>query len=85
MSQTHYTPADLGYELVWEDDFNGDTLDPTKWDVRGVGPRALGFVSTEAVKVEHGFLKLSAFKKDGRIRATCNHSRARDRRRIQSV
>jgi beta-glucanase (GH16 family) len=67
MSQTRYTPADLGYELAWQDEFNGAALDSTKWEVRGVGPRALGFVSPEAVKVENGFLKLSAFKKDGRI------------------
>jgi beta-glucanase (GH16 family) len=57
----------MGYELVWEDEFNGEALDPKKWEVRGVGPRALGFVSPEAVKVENGYLKLSAFKKDGRI------------------
>ena len=67
MSQTRYTPAALGYELVWEDQFNGTALDPKKWEVRGVGARALGFVSPEAVKVEGGFLKLSAFKKDDRI------------------
>jgi len=67
MSQTRYTPADLGYELFWEDQFDGDALDPKKWEVRGVGPRGLGFVSPEAVKVENGYLKLSAFKKDGRI------------------
>lgn len=67
MSQTRYTPADLGYELVWEDQFNGDTLDPKKWEVRGIGPRALGFVSPEAVKVEGGCLKLSALKKEDRI------------------
>ena len=67
MSQIRYTPAELGYELVWQDEFNGTGLDSTKWEVRGVGPRALGFVSPEAVKVEDGFLKLSAFKKDGRI------------------
>lgn len=67
ISQTRYTPADLGYELVWEDQFNGDTLDPKKWEVRGVGPRALGFVSPEAVKVEGGCLKLSALKKEDRI------------------
>ena len=66
MSQTRYTPTELGYELCWEDQFEGDTLDPKKWDVRGVGPRALGFVSPEAVKVEGGCLRLSAFKKDGR-------------------
>jgi beta-glucanase (GH16 family) len=67
ISPTRYTPADLGYKLVWEDQFNGDTLDPQKWEVRGVGPRALGFVSPEAVKVDGGYLKLSALKKEGRI------------------
>jgi beta-glucanase (GH16 family) len=67
VSQTRYNPAEMGYELVWEDQFNGDALDPRKWEVRGVGPRALGFVSPEAVKVEDGYLKLSAVKKDGRI------------------
>ncbi|MGH7970462.1 MAG: hypothetical protein ACREIC_17190, partial [Limisphaerales bacterium] len=66
ISQTQYTPADLGYELFWQDDFDGNALDPKKWAVRGVGPRALGYVSPEAVKVENGLLKLSALKKDGR-------------------
>ena len=67
ISSTRYDPIQMGYELVWEDQFNGATLDAKKWEVRGVGPRALGFVSPEAVKVEDGYLKLSAFKKDGRI------------------
>jgi beta-glucanase (GH16 family) len=67
MSKTRYTPADLGYELVWQDEFDGNALEQKKWEVRGVGPRALGFVSPEAVKVENGYLKLSAFEKDGRI------------------
>lgn len=67
ISTNRFTPADLGYELFWEDAFNGTSLDTKKWDVRGVGPRALGFVSPEAVKVEGGFLKLGAIKKDGRI------------------
>lgn len=67
MSETRYTPTDLGYKLVWEDQFDGNTLDSSKWAVRGVGPRALGFVSPEAVQVENGYLKLRAFKKDGRI------------------
>lgn len=67
MSQTHYTPAKLGYKLFWEDEFRGRQLDPKKWEVRGVGPRALGYVSPEAVKVENGCLRLSAFEKNGRI------------------
>ena len=77
MSPTRYTPQALGYKLFWEDQFNGDTLDPNKWDVRGVGPRAVGYVSREAVKVEDGFLKLSAFVKNDKIQisavGTQNH------------
>jgi beta-glucanase (GH16 family) len=61
------TPEDMGYEVVWQDDFNGNALDPKKWEVRGVGPRALGFVSPEAVTVGDGCLRLRALKKDGRI------------------
>lgn len=67
MSPVCHTPEEMGYELAWQDDFNGSALDPQKWAVRGVGPRALGFVSPEAVKVEGGCLKLSALKQDGRI------------------
>ena len=67
MSPTRYTPETLGYKLFWEDHFNGDKLDPNKWEVRGIGPRAVGFVSAEAVRVEDGFLKLSAFGKDDKI------------------
>lgn len=51
----------MGYQLVWEDGFNGDKLDYMKWAPRGVGPRASGFVSTDAIKVKDGFLELSAF------------------------
>jgi len=67
MSSVRQTPEQLGYKLVWEDQFTGRALDPRKWAVRGVGPRRLGFVSPEAVKVENGCLKLLAFKKDGRL------------------
>ena len=63
MSQKKYTPQKLGYKLVWEDQFNGDKLDTSKWKIRGVGARALGFVSPEAMKVENGYLKLFALKK----------------------
>ena len=63
MTDEQFTPERLGYKLVWEDEFNGNELDTTKWRVRGVGPRAIAYVSEEAVKVDDGFLKLFALKK----------------------
>ncbi|MFT3704268.1 MAG: hypothetical protein QM802_18010, partial [Agriterribacter sp.] len=44
ISNKVHTPASLGYELAWEDNFNGDKLDTGKWEVRGIGKRALGYV-----------------------------------------
>jgi len=67
MSPERHTPESLGYVLHWADEFEGGVLDPRKWAVRGVGPRALGFVSPEAVRVEGGLLKLGAVRKDGKI------------------
>ncbi|MGC4036771.1 MAG: glycoside hydrolase family 16 protein [Chitinophagaceae bacterium] len=63
ISQKKYNAKKLGYKLVWQDDFNGNQLDTTKWKVRGVGARAIAYVSEEAVKVEDGYLKLYALKK----------------------
>lgn len=67
MSQTQYTPESLGYSLFWDDHFDGNTLDETKWAVRGIGPRAIGYVTSEAVVVKDGFLKLLAYEKEGSI------------------
>jgi beta-glucanase (GH16 family) len=67
MSDTVFNPLTHGYQLVWEDDFLGKALDNTKWAVRGVGRRAIAYVSAEAVKVEDGFLKLSAIKRGDSI------------------
>jgi len=67
MSDTPVTPEELGYALFWEDNFDGNTLDDSKWAVRGEGPRAVGYLSSEAVTVEDGFLKITAFEKDGNI------------------
>ncbi|MBS1576570.1 MAG: glycoside hydrolase family 16 protein, partial [Bacteroidetes bacterium] len=63
MSQKKYSPEKLGYKLAWQDEFNGNALDTTKWKVRGVGERAIAYVSEEAVKVEDGYLKLYALQK----------------------
>lgn len=63
VSGKKYTPQELGYTLSWEDEFNGPHLDTSKWEIRGVGPRALGYVSPEAVDVKDGYLNLRAIRK----------------------
>ena len=63
MSKKKYTAKELGYRLIWQDEFNDDKLDTSKWKVRGVGERAIAYVSEDAVKVENGYLKLYALKK----------------------
>jgi beta-glucanase (GH16 family) len=77
MSQKRVSPKSMGYKLIWEDQFNGRELDTTKWNVRGVGPRRIGYNSAEAVKVEDGCLKLYALQKGdsilGSAVGTANH------------
>lgn len=64
MSNKQFTPEKLGYKLAWKDDFKGKRLNAKKWKVRGVGPRSLGYVSEEAVKVKNGMLELHAFERN---------------------
>ena len=67
MSDKVFKPLNNGYQLVWEDEFLGNQLDNTKWAVRGVGRRAIAYVSAEAVKVDNGVLKLAALKRGDSI------------------
>jgi hypothetical protein len=32
-------PPSDNYKLLWADEFDGDELDLSKWDYRGLGPR----------------------------------------------
>ena len=43
-----------GYSLVFEDEFEGDSLDTTVWDYRGSGPRRGGFNAASQVEVKDG-------------------------------
>jgi len=67
MSDEEYSPEKLGYHLIWEDNFDGHELDTSKWNVRGIGPRAIAYVSEEAVKVDDGYLKLFALKQGDKL------------------
>ncbi len=63
-----FFPEKEGYELFWEDEFNGNMLDSSKWLVRGVGPRGVGYVSSDAVEVKNGVLKLHAFMENDSLK-----------------
>ena len=67
ISMDKFNPANQGYSLVWEDEFNGSQLDTLKWKPRGLGKRAMGYVSTEAIQVKDGLLNLYALKRNDSI------------------
>jgi beta-glucanase (GH16 family) len=54
------------YELVWSDEFDGDSLDPAKWDFiisgRGGGNGELQYYLKENTRVEKGLLIIEARK-----------------------
>ncbi|MGC9354240.1 MAG: family 16 glycosylhydrolase [Mariniphaga sp.] len=63
-----FTPEQLGYRLVWEDQFDGTELDSQKWEPRGIGPRAAGYISADAIKVHNGFLELYALDENDSLK-----------------
>lgn len=55
-----------GYELVFEDEFEGTELDTSVWDYRGSGPRRGGFNSPTQVRVENGNMIMTGdYQTDG--------------------
>ena len=56
------------WKLIWSDDFNGASLDPSKWTHRPDGPRRDGWWSTKAVSLDgQGHLVLSTLRQGNRI------------------
>ncbi|HBG41715.1 MAG TPA: hypothetical protein DDZ96_08715 [Porphyromonadaceae bacterium] len=58
LSQEKFNPSDEGYDLAWEDNFDGTELDTTKFKLRQIGPRRIGYNTSEAVSVSNGNLNL---------------------------
>lgn len=58
MTQEIFIPAENGYALVWEDNFDGIELDTTKWKTRLTGKRRVGYNDPSMVKIEDGKLLL---------------------------
>jgi len=53
-----------GWELVWSDEFSGQSLDSSKWEIEinadGGGNRELQYYVTNSVRVQEGFLHIDA-------------------------
>lgn len=60
--------ADDGYKLVWQENFNGESLNTEVWNIEvngdGGGNQELQYYSTGGVKVKDGCLNLTARRKD---------------------
>lgn len=58
--------APEGYELVWNDEFEGEVLDASRWDYRYLGERHGTVVSRDSVRLDgQGHLVLTTFMRDG--------------------
>lgn len=57
--------APNGYRLAWADEFDGNALDATKWDHRGLGKRRDAINVKEAVTVRDGVLTIRTWTEAG--------------------
>ncbi|HWC59480.1 MAG TPA: LamG-like jellyroll fold domain-containing protein [Verrucomicrobiae bacterium] len=60
-----FSAAPAGYYLVWSDEFNGSSLDTTKWDYWLLGNRRDAVNTTAAVSVTGGNLVISTYTSGG--------------------
>jgi len=68
LSSTPFNPEKEGYHLFWEDEFNGNELDSTKWAVRGIGPRGIGYNTPDAIELKDGKLHINAFMENDSLK-----------------
>jgi hypothetical protein len=68
LSDTPFDPAKEGYKLFWEDDFKGTKLDSTKWAVRAVGPRGVGYITPDAIEIKDGKLNINAYMENDSLK-----------------
>jgi len=68
LSDTPFNPEKEGYKLFWEDEFNGNELDSSKWAVRGIGPRGVGYNTPQAIELKDGKLYINAFMENDSLK-----------------
>ena len=70
---TEFTPSEdflvkHGYASVFEDNFDGDSLNYDVWEDRGVGSRGCGYLAPSQVKVADGILTITGeYREDGQF------------------
>ena len=70
LSDKPFNLTEENYTLFWEDNFNSDKLDSTKWAIRGIGPRGVGFVTPDALEIKDGKLIIKAFIKNDSLKVS---------------
>jgi len=61
-------PTRPGWDLVWHDEFDGPTLDMSKWNYRQLGPRESALISKDSVSLDgQGHLLLTVKEQDGKM------------------
>ena len=63
-----FLPDGYNFELAWSDEFDGDTLDESKWDYRlcMMGKRHPAWTD-KGVKIKNGCAVFSIFEENGEI------------------
>jgi beta-glucanase (GH16 family) len=69
-------PQGKSFKLVWHDEFDGDKLDESKWDVPN-NRRRDGWWSPKAVSVDSGHLAISTLKDGDRYLDACVRTRGK--------
>jgi len=70
-------PEGKSWKLVWNDEFDGTTLDESKWEIPE-GPRRDGFWSRKAISLDgKGNLVISALKEDDKFLDGCVRTRGK--------
>ncbi|MCB9256644.1 MAG: glycoside hydrolase family 16 protein [Chitinophagales bacterium] len=59
--------ARSNYDLVWQDEFDGDYLDMNKWSLRAPGARRDAYNTLDAITVQKGFLAIRSFVRNDSV------------------
>lgn len=63
----HIKAPPVGYKLVWSDEFDGNTLDESKWSHRYPGKFRIGYNTIDSITVSGGTLKNKIHIKDDKV------------------